>query len=143
MKAFYKLIYNRHIVWGKRTTFRRRFSLFISNEGFVRIGNNCFFNNDCSINCLKEITVGNDCIFGEGVKIYDHNHGHKISDIPFGKQEYSCERIKIGNNCWFGSNAVILKGVEIGDNVVIGAGCVIYKNVESGSVIVSDHFRIK
>lgn len=46
--------------------------------------------------------------------------------------------IKIGNNCWICTNAVILKGVEIGDNNVIGAGCVIYRDIPANSVVKSN-----
>lgn len=46
--------------------------------------------------------------------------------------------IKIGNNCWICTNAVILKGVEIGDNSVIGAGCVIYRDIPANSVVKSN-----
>ena len=43
--------------------------------------------------------------------------------------------IRIGNNCWIASNAVILKGAEIGDNCVIGAGCVVKGVIPSGSIV--------
>ena len=46
--------------------------------------------------------------------------------------------MKIGNNCWICTNAVILKGVEIGDNSVIGAGCVIYRDIPANSVVKSN-----
>ena len=53
------------------------------------IGNHVFFNNDCSINCKDEIIIGNNCILGENVRIYDQNSiigaGCVISgDIPSG-----------------------------------------------------------
>ena len=41
------------------------------------------------------------------------------------KQGYSKGPIKIGSDCWIGSNVTILKGVNIGDNVIIGAGSII------------------
>ena len=49
------------------------------------------------------------------------------------KSGFNTDDIKIGNNCWIGSNCVILKGVTIGDNCVIGAGVVLSENVESNS----------
>ncbi len=105
--------------------------------GRLTIGDNCFFNNNCSINCLKTIAIGNDCQFGENVVMYDHNHRYKSTEQLIAAQGYDTGAISIGNNCWIGSNVVILKGVVIGDNVVIGAGCVIYESVATNMVVIN------
>lgn len=97
-----------------------------------------FFNHDCSITCEgATIGIGDGTIFGEGVKVYCHNHKYKDTVRPIKEQGYSCAPISIGKHCWIGSNVVILKGVTIGDNSVIGAGCVIYKNVAANTVVVN------
>jgi acetyltransferase-like isoleucine patch superfamily enzyme len=102
----------------------------------LTIGKRVFFNNYCSINCLDKIEIGDDTIFGEGVKLYDHNHLiEKGINIHIEKEKYSKSPIKIGRNCWLGSNVVILKGVTIGDNSVIGAGCVIHKSIPSNTIV--------
>lgn len=44
-------------------------------------------------------------------------------------------RIKIGNNVFIGSRAMILPGVTIGDNVVIATGSIITKDVPNNSVV--------
>jgi len=44
-------------------TFRKNFSLMIANEGIVKIGDNVFFNNDCSINANQEVIIGDGCLF--------------------------------------------------------------------------------
>lgn len=116
----------------------RDFCVFRSEKnGQLSVGNNVFFNNNCSLNCLGKIVIGNYCQFGEGVKMYDHNHGHINKDKLIAEQGYEVGKISIGDNCWLGSNVVILKDVEIGNNVVVGAGCVIYKSIPSGSVIIN------
>jgi acetyltransferase-like isoleucine patch superfamily enzyme len=106
-------------------------------DGKLQIGNNTFFNNNCSINCFHSIIIGDDCQFGEGVKFYDHNHQYRATDKTINEQGYSTGPIKIGNNCWFGSNVVILKNVQIGDNVIIGAGCIIYQSVPPNTVVMN------
>lgn len=134
-KFFLKLIYGNKISFGKKVTFRRRFNIFIENNAKILIGENCFFNNDCSLNAQQEIIIGKDSIFGENVKIYDHNHVFKSKDERIINQGFKTGKVKIGNNCWIGSNVVILKGVTIGDNVVIGAGCVITESVENNKIV--------
>lgn len=113
------------------------FILLLKNPGGVSISNNCFFNNYCTIACQEQITIGEGTIFGENVKIYDHNHCYKDISIPIKTQGYTSAPIHIGKHCWIASNVVILKGVTIGDNCVIGAGCVIYKDVPEGTVLLN------
>lgn len=103
------------------------------------IGKGVFFNNFCSINCCELIKIGNNCIFGENVKMYDHDHVFKNAHLPFREQGFKSKPITIGNNCWIGSNVTILKGVEIGDNVVVGANVVLRRSIPSNSVVKSDN----
>jgi acetyltransferase-like isoleucine patch superfamily enzyme len=67
--------------------------------------------------------------------MYDHNHQYQDTKQLISTQGYQVGSIVIGNNCWIGSNVVILKDVIIGDNVVIGAGCVIHKSIPANSVV--------
>jgi len=114
---------------------RDNFNITMGHNGSLQIGEHCFFNNNCSINCLGKIEIGNNNQFGEVVLMYDHNHIFPDNQQLISNQGYSIGEIKIGNNCWVGSNVVILKDVVIGDNVVIGAGCIIYKSIPSNSVV--------
>jgi acetyltransferase-like isoleucine patch superfamily enzyme len=114
---------------------RNYFNITIGKNGALLIGADCFFNNNCSINCLGKIEIGNDNQFGEGVLIYDHNHKYQDQTQLVSDQGYNIGEITIGNNCWIGSNVIILKDVTIGDNVVIGAGCIIHKSIPSDSVV--------
>ena len=133
--AAYKIINGSKVNFGKGFTFRKGFSLVVDRNGYVEIGDGCFFNNYCSINCLNKVLIGKDTIFGENVKIYDHNH--KFSDFSktIKKQGFSIGSVYIGNHCWIGSNTVILKGTEIGDNCVIGAGCIVSGKIPANSIL--------
>lgn len=123
---------------------RSNFTVRVTNEssknggGYMRIGKNCFFNDFCSLTAMESITIGNDCIFGENVHIYDHNHNYKDSSKKIREQGFSTSPVRIGNNVWIGTNAVVLKGVTVGDNSIIGAGCVVYKDVPADSVLLSN-----
>lgn len=132
---YMKIIYKNNISFGKRLGLSRGINIMISNNGKVRIGNDVFFNNYCSINCLKSIDIGDGCIFGESVKIYDHNHKYINKNIRIKDQGFSVGKISIGENCWIGSNVTILKDVTIGKNVIIGANCLIYQSIPSNSIV--------
>lgn len=115
---------------------RKNCFIWLQGPAMLSIKGKVFFNNNCSINCLEKIEIGDGCIFGEGVKLYDHNHKYKTDPvISISKDEFTTAPIIIGKNCWIGSNVTILKGVTIGDNVIIGAGCLIYKSIPSNSMV--------
>lgn len=131
----YRLIFRKKLSLGNNITWRRRFNIIIDNNGKVVIGNNCFFNNDCSINCLNSISIGENSIFGENVRIYDHNHKFCDEFTSIKEQGYSIGTVSIGDNCWIGSNVVILKGTEIGNHCVIAAGTVISDKIPSNTIV--------
>lgn len=116
----------------------RRFCNFLIHSGAtLSVGQNVFFNNFCSVNCLGSISIGEDTLFGEGVKIYDHNHSYNYSSdkLTVAREKFNIGAVKIGKNCWIGSNVTILNNVEIGDNVIIGSNCLIYQSVPANSIV--------
>ncbi|WP_448702968.1 acyltransferase [Mucilaginibacter sp. AW1-3] len=112
-------------------------NFLIYPAGRLQIGANVFFNNYCSVSCLGNIEIGENTMFGEGVKIYDHNHAHHYDNgtLKVEKSEFKTGSVKIGKDCWIGSNVTILNNVEIGDNVIVGAHCLIYKSIPANSIV--------
>lgn len=160
MKLFFKLRYGKNIslnnsflgkyfeldisakeynlTLGKNVRFKKYSLISMRDTATVSIGSDVFFNCNISITARNKIVIGNNCMFGENVKLYDHNHAHQNKNKLFAEQGYNTAPIVIGNNCWIGSNVTILKNVTIGDNVVIGAHCLIYKNIPSNSVVTAN-----
>jgi acetyltransferase-like isoleucine patch superfamily enzyme len=132
--GWYKTVYGGALKLAGELKARKGFSLLIEPGGSVSIGRGVFFNNYCSINCRASVTIGDHCMFGEGVRIYDHNHRFGVRDAPIAEQGFTCAPVSIGNNCWIGSNVVILKGATVGDNCVVGAGCVVSGKIPPDSV---------
>lgn len=118
------------LIIGKNFRTRNNVSFRIYNEGKVEIGDNCFFNDGCSINCQQGIRLGNNLICGQNVMFFDHDHDYK-NDI----NNFVREDIVIGDNVWIGGNSIILKGVTIGNNVVIGAGTIVNKDIPDNSLV--------
>ncbi len=102
--------------------------------GTISIGQNVWKSFAISPGCYIQggngITIGDDTIFGPGVKIISANH-----DPDDFSRWVKAEQITIGKRCWIGINAVILPGVRLGDDVIVGAGTVVTKSFPSGSVI--------
>lgn len=114
---------------------RNDLSIFCDG-GKVIISSGVFFNNGCSLNCMSRIDIGENTLFGEGVRIYDHDHAISETGIPL-KDSFLTDPIVIGSNCWVGSNVLILKGVRICDGVTIGAGSVVRKSIYEPGVYVA------
>lgn len=91
-------------------------------------------NCNVDINRAEYITIGSDCCLSV-VTLLAHDYswyvfGRSHDDIlPDGGG-----KIVIGNNCFIGYQAVILKNTTIGDNVIIGARAVVKGNIPSNTV---------
>ena len=109
----------------------------INDNGKLKIGNRVGFNNNSMINCMNKIDIGDNVIFGQSVKIYDHDHVYKKLGI-IRDNGYISQPIVIKDNVWIGSNCIILKGTIIGENTVIGANTTVYGNIPANSIVYSD-----
>ena len=114
----------------------RNFENFRLPSGKLILHDGVFINNSCSFNCMERIEIGNGTMMGEGVRFYDHDHVYTAEKIE--KWQWSTAPIRVGRDCWIGSNVTILKGVTIGDNTIIGAGCLVRKDIPSNSVVYND-----
>lgn len=155
-QIYYKNLYNKQLQHPKSFRFPSQFDISLSpdskliiaesccfspygrietlKKALIKIGSGVYFNRHCSIVAMEKITIGENCLFGENVKIYDHNHRFK-SDSLIKDQGYKTAQITIGSNVWVGSNVTILKGVTVGDNSVIGAGCIISEYIPANHVV--------
>ena len=134
-QILFKLLLGKRISFGKNTTFRKGFGLYLGYKGHISIGDNVFFNRGCSINALNQVNIGSNTLFGENVKIYDHNHRFRERNLTIREQGYKSSPVSIGENCWICTNVVILRGVTIGAGSVIGAGCVIKNDIPPNSLV--------
>ena len=135
---YWKLKYGRRIKIGKKFRFRKGFIINISKNGYLEIGDNNAFNNYCSINCHKKIIIGNNNMFGENVKMYDHNHVFNDKSVDMQKT-YKNNEIYIGNYNWVGSDVIFLSKSNVKNNNVIGAKCIINDKYDNGNIIKMDN----
>lgn len=108
-------------------------------EPEITIGDDCNFGEYCQITAINKITIGNGLLTGRFVYIGDNSHGGLSWDEaeipPSQRHLISKGEIKIGNNVWIGDKASIMGGVTIGDNVIIGAGSIITHDIPSNSLV--------
>ncbi|OXS59080.1 DapH/DapD/GlmU-related protein [Rossellomorea vietnamensis] len=115
---------------GKFAFIRKNASIRIDFNGLLTIGDKVFLNDNCTINCVKHISIGKFTKIGPNVSINDHDHNYKNqSNGHLVKGE-----VYIGENVWIGSNVVIVRDTFIGDNAVIAAGSVVKGKVPANSL---------
>lgn len=133
-KVNLKVSGNSLVYIGEELSNRDNLNIVVQN-GKLKIGKECFFNINCSITCLDEITIGDRCLFANNVVIVDHDHDFRQG---IEKNNFKSSKVVIGKNVWIGANSVILRGTNIGDNCIIGAGSVIKGEYKKNTVIVQE-----
>jgi maltose O-acetyltransferase len=80
------------------------------------------------------VEIGQDCLFGPNVVLMTTNHVFTDVNIPIRQQGVQSAAIKIENDVWLGSNALVMPGVTIKTGAVVAAGAVVTRNVPEFSV---------
>lgn len=99
-------------------------------------------------------TIGAFCAIAPDSLIYgqaDHPL-HSPSSYPFRSQYFMADvppaepltrgPVRIGNDVWIASRAIILSGVTIGDGAVVGAGSVVARDVPAYAVVAGNPAKI-
>lgn len=88
------------------------------------------------------ITIGSHCSISAGVQIYTHDT--VAWAVSGGKSKYAeGGPIIIGNNCYIGPNAVIVRGVTIGTGSIIGSNSVVTFDVPQRHIVIPAPMRME
>lgn len=120
--------------------------------GIVRVGNYTNINSGSEIRCDESVSIGSYNQISFNVNIWDTNthnilpakERREIAEkyYPYFGKEISrpvTAPIVIGNDCWLGQGATILKGSNLGDGVIVGYNCIIPgKTIPENATVVTD-----
>lgn len=95
----------------------------------IKTGKGVFFNFNCVVLDVAQVTIGSRTLFGPNVQIYTATH--PLNHLERGSGLEYAKPIVIGEDVWVGGSAVICPGVHIGDRSVIGAGSVVTRDIPS------------
>lgn len=104
------------------------------------IGDKTSFQDRCHINSKIGIEIGSCCAISWDVEFLDTDF-HKVINFD-GSEVINSARIRIGDNCWIGARAIILKGVSLGNGCVVAAGSVVTKSFPKNSLIAGNPARL-
>lgn len=102
----------------------------------MEIGYNSSIGPFSYIGCAGYIKIGKNVMIGPKVSMFAENHNFSDKNIDIKSQGTNQKGIVIEDNCWIGSNVIILDGVTIGEGSVIAAGTVITKSIPKNSKVI-------
>ena len=114
-----------------------RYANFLRKKG-IKIGSGCIFRSPktarIDVTRPSLVEIGNDVDMNLNFQILTHDWASRVFRNHYHELVPSSGRVKIGNNIYFGTDVIVLKGVTIGDNCVIAAGSIVSKNIPANSV---------
>jgi acetyltransferase-like isoleucine patch superfamily enzyme len=90
-------------------------------DGNLRIGGDVLINAYSVIGASELVEIGDHCIFAAYVQITDAEHGIGKPGELIKHAPWQHSPVRIGDDVWLGSAAMITKGVTVGGGAVIGA----------------------
>lgn len=105
----------------------------------IRLGERVFFNFNCIVLDVCEVSIGDYTMFGPGVQILTPLHP---VDAKLRREREFGKPVQIGADVWVGGGAFILAGVRIGARSVIGAGSVVTRDVPDGVFAAGNPCRV-
>ena len=110
----------------------------IRNEEFIKaggkIGLNFHGNGSLPNSELYLVEIGDDVTIASGTHWVTHDNS--VIKLGIDATDYF-GKIKIGNNCFIGTNVTLLPGVTLGDNTIVGASSVVTKSFPGGNVVIA------
>ena len=101
----------------------------------MRIGEGTILNLGCMVGATERIEIGSHCMFANYCFVADAEHRYDRDDVPLTWQGMQPKGpVRIGDNCWFGTNVAITGGVTIGEHTVVGANSVVTRDLPAGVV---------
>lgn len=90
------------------------------------------------------ITIGRKCLISQHVSIIAANHesrkGQYIMDQPWSETN---NFVRIGEDVWIGSGAILLPGVMVGNGAIIAAGSIVTADVPDNAIIMGAPARVQ
>ena len=99
----------------------------------MKVGTHC--NICCNIMTSEPylVDIGNNVTIAGNVTFVTHDNS--ISKIDHSKSDIF-GRIRIGNNCFIGSNSTILYGITIPNNTIIAAGSIVTHSFQEENTVI-------
>jgi acetyltransferase-like isoleucine patch superfamily enzyme len=115
-----------------RVQVMRAATVSVGYDARLRIGGGTFVNDGASLVCDDEMTIGRDCAISWGARIIDTDV-HQL--VRAGDARPRTAPVSLGDRCWIGAGAIVLKGVVLASDCVVAAGSVVTRSAADGRLL--------
>jgi acetyltransferase-like isoleucine patch superfamily enzyme len=119
-----------------------RFAVLRSGERGITVHDNVGINARSFLDGNGGVEIGPNTLLSPGVQCISGNHVFDDRETPIRYQGTAYGKVTIGEDCWLGTNVVVLPGVTIGRGAVIGAGAVVTSDVPEFAVALGIPARV-
>lgn len=92
---------------------------------------------------IGPVKIGDDVLLAQNIIVSGLNHGYEDINIPISKQPVTTRQIVLEDECWIGSNSVIVSGARIGKHSIVAAGSVVNRDVPDYSIVAGNPATVK
>lgn len=106
------------------------------NNCAIEIGKNTFVGHHSHLACTEndsQLMIGDDCMLSSYVQVRTGD-SHSLLDYD-GNRINKAQSVNIGNHCWIGEGAKVLKGVRLEHDVVVSTGAIVTKSFENNVLL--------
>lgn len=98
----------------------------------IEIGDNVLIG---MYNTVHHCDFGSYVLTAEGCRFLSGSryHNYERTDIPMALQGGNLKRIRIADDVWVGTNAVVM--ADVGEGAIVGAGSVVADDVETYTIV--------
>ena len=121
-----------------RVQVMRGCAVTVGYDATLSVGAGTFLNDGSAVWCDSATAIGPGCAISWGVRILDSDRHRLIRD---GEPSPDAP-VRIGQGCWIGANALIMKGTQLGDGSVVAAGAVVTSTVPPRSLVAGVPARV-
>ncbi len=139
----------RRIFMGSRV-FIGQYTYLDGQTSFIRLGNDAHVARSCTLRAGERgiivhasvginarsyldgnggVEIGSNSLLSPGVQCISGNHIFDDREVPIKYQGTAYGKVSIGEDCWLGTNSIVLPGVTVGRGAVIGAGAVVTRDI--------------
>ena len=128
---------NNNIVKLRSDSYVSGAELWVEDNGCeIVVGERTFIGHHTHLACTEDgskLLVGNDCMISSYVQIRTGD-SHSILNIE-GERINKAQSVRIGDHCWIGEGAKILKSVELDGDNIVATGAIVSKSFGKNTLI--------
>ena len=93
------------------------------------VGNDCWLGENCRIDNLDKVVIGNNVCISQGALLLTGNHDYTVSSMP-----YRNAAIHVEDGAWIGAKTVVCPGVTVHRNAILTVGSVATRDMEESGI---------